>query len=262
VLKLQLDQAQEQSKMDIIEISLLKEKCEMTTSEMQTLKEKLQAEELTRRQLHNTIQELRGNIRVFCRVRPLVDGEDEEHDHIQYPQDDVNSIVFSQNSESASGNVSSKDYPFSFDKVFQPASSQKDVFEDISQLVQSALDGYNVFLSFKLLGLHIRLWTNRKWKNFYVSLIRLIERMEGPGPENSSNENMGMIPRAVNQIYTSAEKLKEKGWTFEIEGQYLEIYNETIRDLIGSFDPSKKYEIKHNQGKTIVTDLTKGILNA
>ena len=83
--------------------------------------------------------------------------------------------------------------------------------------------------------------------------------MEGPGPENLTQENMGMIPRAVKQIYDSAEKLKEKGWTFEIEGQYLEIYNETIRDLIGSFDSSKKYEIKHNQGKTCVTDVTKGI---
>jgi kinesin family protein C1 len=149
VLKVQLDQAQEQSKKDNMEISLLKEKCEITENEAQILRDKLQAEELTRRQLHNTIQELKGNIRVFCRVRPLVDGEPEcdGNSHIQYPEDDTNSIVFSQRSESASGNVLSKDYPFCFDKVFQPASTQKDVFDDISQLVQSALDGYNVFFS-------------------------------------------------------------------------------------------------------------------
>ena len=83
--------------------------------------------------------------------------------------------------------------------------------------------------------------------------------MEGPDPVDLTDENMGMIPRAVNQIYVSAEKLKEKGWSFLIEGQYLEIYNETIRDLICTHDPSKKYEIKHSQGKTSVTDLTKGI---
>lgn len=83
--------------------------------------------------------------------------------------------------------------------------------------------------------------------------------MEGPGPHELTDANMGMIPRAVNQIYTCAEKLKEKGWTFEIEGQYLEIYNETIRDLIGTFDQSKKYEIKHSQGKTFVNDVTRGI---
>jgi hypothetical protein len=31
---------------------------------------KLQEQEAMRRALHNTIQELKGNIRVFCRVRP------------------------------------------------------------------------------------------------------------------------------------------------------------------------------------------------
>lgn len=31
--------------------------------------------ELIRRKLHNTIQELKGNIRVFARVRPLSEAE-------------------------------------------------------------------------------------------------------------------------------------------------------------------------------------------
>src|SRR5436190_23005354 len=75
-----------------------------------------------------------------------------------------------------------------------------------------------------------------------------------------SSPTDGMIPRAVHQIYTVAEFLKEKGWTYKMEGSFLEIYNENINDLLGKPEEmdKKKHEIKHDtqRGKTTVTDLT------
>ena len=43
----------------------------------------------------------------------------------------------------ASGTKSSK-YDFEFDRVFEPGTSQEVVYEEISQLVRSSMDGYNV----------------------------------------------------------------------------------------------------------------------
>ena len=43
-----------------------------TKNKVADLGSKLLESEKIRRQKHNTIQELKGNIRVFCRVRPIL----------------------------------------------------------------------------------------------------------------------------------------------------------------------------------------------
>jgi len=32
-----------------------------------------------------------------------------------------------------------------------------------------------------------------------------------------------MIPRAIGKIFDTTERLKEQGWVYELEGQFLEI---------------------------------------
>ena len=85
--------------------------------------------------------------------------------------------------------------------------------------------------------------------------------MEGPDNGLEDETEMGMIPRAVLQIFESTESLKEKGWSYTMEAQFMEIYNETIRDLLApKNDENRKHEIKHDNatGKTSVTDVTTG----
>ncbi|KAJ1948946.1 kinesin-like nuclear fusion protein, partial [Linderina pennispora] len=89
------------------------------TATVAELEEKLRKEETMRRQLHNTIQELKGNIRVFCRVRPLLGSEKEMADDlpISFPVcDDDNELEVVQSSENAMGKTTSKTFPFKFDR--------------------------------------------------------------------------------------------------------------------------------------------------
>ncbi|KAJ7280520.1 hypothetical protein O6H91_Y370600 [Diphasiastrum complanatum] len=83
-------------------------------------------------------------------------------------------------------------------------------------------------------------------------------------------DQRGVIPRSVEQIFQSSQALQAQGWKFTMQASMLEIYNETIRDLLAnsrrtSLDsqrsdggtPAKQHVVKHEpNGNTFVTDLT------
>lgn len=78
--------------------------------------------------------------------------------------------------------------------------------------------------------------------------------------QGSGNGSMrGIIPRAVEQVGAYKSELELKGWCYSMEVSFVEIYNETIRDLLR---PSGAEELKHEikrdaSGNIFVTDVTK-----
>ncbi|KAL1624591.1 kinesin-like nuclear fusion protein [Diplodia seriata] len=200
-------------------------------------KAKLRAEETLRRKLHNQVQELKGNIRVFCRVRPPAEAEAPQAAEIAYPdagKDSKEVVIQGPQQKSAMGTVTQSTNPFTFDRVFGPGSQNAEVFDEISQLVQSALDGYNVCI--------------------------FCYGQTGSGKTFTMSSVDGMIPRAVKQIYETAQGLEEKGWKYRMEGQFVEVYNENLNDLLGKTEEldKKKLEIRHDPAKkqTTITDVT------
>lgn len=128
-------------------------------------------------------------------------------------------------------------------KVFEPTSTQSQVFEEVSQLVQSALDGYCVSI--------FAYGQTGSGKTF---------TMEGPPDKLQSELDMGVIPRTVHKIFETAESLAPMGWKYTMEAQYIEIYNENIRDLLGD-QSENRHEIKYCAltSKTYVTNVRSGM---
>ncbi|CAE6240694.1 unnamed protein product [Arabidopsis arenosa] len=203
---------------------------------------KLVEGEKLRKKLHNTILELKGNIRVFCRVRPLLPGENngDEGKTISYPTSLEalgRGIDLMQNAQK---------HAFTFDKVFAPTASQEDVFTEISQLVQSALDGYKVCI----------------FAYGQTGSGKTYTMMGRPG----NPEEKGLIPRCLEQIFETRQSLRSQGWKYELQVSMLEIYNETIRDLLSTNKEAvrtdngvspQKHAIKHDaSGNTHVAELT------
>ncbi|CAN4125258.1 unnamed protein product [Withania somnifera] len=200
--------------------------------------------EKLRKKLHNTILELKGNIRVFCRVRPLL------YDDTVRAETKV--ISFPTSTEAKGRGVdlihNGQKQSFTFDKVFMPEASQEDVFVEISQLVQSALDGYKVCI-------------------FAYGQTGSGKTHTMVGKPDTDNQK-GLIPRSLEQVFETRRSLQNQGWNYKMQVSMLEIYNETIRDLLSPSNSSssdaprpenvgKQYAIKHDvNGNTHVSDLT------
>ena len=131
--------------------AILKARIEERDRRITELEEQLLSGEQLRRALHNRIQELRGNIRVYVRTRPFLpnDGAASRQSSIDF-QPDGESLTIQ-------GKHVGEGHAFKFDKVFAPSTGQDMVFDEVSEFVQSALDGYNVCLfSYGQTG---KLWT-------------------------------------------------------------------------------------------------------
>ncbi|XP_062081895.1 kinesin-like protein KIN-14I [Humulus lupulus] len=172
------------------------------------------------RKLYNQVQDLRGNIRVYCRVRPFFPGESSRLstvDHI----DDGNITVLTPAKYCKEGRKS-----FTFNKVFGPCATQEEVFSDTRPLIRSVLDGYNVCI--------FAYGQTGSGKTFTMT-----------GPKELTEESQGVNYRALHDLFLLSEQRKDT-FFYEISVQMLEIYNEQVRDLLITDGVNKRLEIRNS----------------
>lgn len=106
--------------------------------ELDIVATKYKEEQVKRKRLLNELEDIKGKIRVYCRIRPFSNTEKADPDKaIQcYKQNDEVSLTV--------GTQRNRTKDYQFDAVFGTNSTQDEVFEDTRRLIQSAIDGYNV----------------------------------------------------------------------------------------------------------------------
>ncbi|KAI3989515.1 hypothetical protein MKX01_035277 [Papaver californicum] len=138
-----------------------------------------------------------GNIRVFCLIRPLLEEKIVGNPESVVALDSGNVILkLGQN----------KSRRYSFDKVFDPGSSQDEVFSEVEPVIKSAVDGYNA-CSFA----YGQTGTGKTFT------------MEG------NHDCPGIVPRAIEELFKQAA---DSNHTFHITFSMLEIYMGHLRDLL------------------------------
>ncbi|KAL4095492.1 hypothetical protein PRIC1_008866 [Phytophthora ramorum] len=262
-LEIDLSGTREKLRRCLMHVDELEERLKQREEDMQAVKTQFQERavfleksvfnsEVVRRSLHNKVMELKGNIRVFCRVRPVLQhelGSSQNEEIFAFPdyRGERRQIELSANPKSHVGYGQNgtrsvvKKYNFDFDLVFDSKCSQEDVFLEVSALIQSALDGYNVCIfAYGQTGSGKTYTMQGREEDSEAELM-------DPSPD------MGIVGRAISHIFASIENLRSGGWDFSASLELVEIYNETLRDLLAPATTTDKIDLRlDSEGKVVM----------
>ncbi|XGW08020.1 hypothetical protein V3C99_010831 [Haemonchus contortus] len=152
-----------------------------------------------RKQLHNQLVEINGNIRVFYRIRPQL-GDVSENPAVTIDEMDTGVVHLAH----PSGRKTSDGADF----VIPMEYTQEQIFSRVSPIITSCIDGYNVCL--------FAYGHTGSGKTY---------TMEGPPSDPGINQ------RAIMQLFEAAGCVNGD-IDYQIDVSMIEIYNEKIRDLL------------------------------
>ncbi|KAK4427623.1 Kinesin-like protein KIN-14G [Sesamum alatum] len=151
------------------------------------------------RKLYNQVQDLKGNIRVYCRIRPFLPGQPSGSSIVEVI--DEKTLTVLTPSKHGKGKKS-----FTFNRVFGPSANQEEVFSDTQPLIRSVLDGYNVCI-------------------FAYGQTGSGKTHTMTGPRELTKESIGVNYRALSDLFLISEQRKDS-ISYDVSVQMIEIYNE------------------------------------
>nr|XP_031324237.1 centromere-associated protein E isoform X2 [Camelus dromedarius] len=168
-----------------------------------------------------------GAVAVCVRVRPLNSREEALGKDTQvYWKTDNNTIYQVDGSKS-----------FNFDRVFHSNETTKNVYEEIAvPIIDSAIQGYN--------GTIFAYGQTASGKTYTMM---------------GSQDYLGVIPRAIHDIFQKIKKFPDREFLLRVS--YMEIYNETITDLLCDTQKMKPLIIREDFNRNVyVADLTEEVV--
>ncbi|XP_077515847.1 uncharacterized protein LOC144125913 isoform X2 [Amblyomma americanum] len=207
----------------------LQEQIAALKAENQRLLDSYNAERVLRKKYYNMIEDMKGKIRVYCRVKPLTTELSQEAVNVIDPTDDYTLVVHTPRG----------DKEFTFDRVFLPHHTQEDVFNETNSLVQSAMDGYNVCI-----------FAYGQTGSGKTHTLTGVSNTEQPQAE-------GIAPRAFRRMFELVKE-NEMKLSFLVTATFLELYNERFVDLLkANSNPEERLEVrKDSSGHTFVPGVT------
>lgn len=197
-------------------------------------------EKMKRRQLHNTLIEIRGNIRVHCRLRPLLSfdsgdlclsesvrnkisgGQEILSSELGLPGTSSEQVIHAVDDENVSVTTSkpmSIPKTFEYEHVYFPGDDQEIIFEEVRPLITSLLDGYNVCI--------------------------MAYGQTGSGKTHTmlgTKTEPGIVPHSAAELFKLVNE-KPAG-SVSVQVSVVEVYNNDIYDLLSDNPKETKHVVQ------------------
>ncbi|KMT09267.1 hypothetical protein BVRB_6g133670 [Beta vulgaris subsp. vulgaris] len=156
-----------------------------------------------KKRLFNDLLTAKGNVKVFCRTRPLFENEGQSV--VEFPDD------YTVRVNTGDETLTNPKKDFELDRVYGPHVGQSEVFTDVQPFVQSALDGYNVSV--------FAYGQTHSGKTY---------TMEG------SSHDRGLYVRCFEELFDLSNLESTTTSRFSFSVSVSELYNEQVKDLLAA----------------------------